>query len=78
MKKEYRAVVFIDTQTGKKFLTRSTAETDQTIQMEDGKVYPLVKLDVSSDSHPAYTGKLIRATPGSRVDAFKKRYAKNR
>jgi large subunit ribosomal protein L31 len=54
---QYREVVFMDTVTGKKFLTKSTADTRYTIQWEDGKVYPLVKLEVSSDSHPAFTGK---------------------
>ncbi len=76
MKHQYRETVFLDTTTGKSFLTRSTAETNQTIEWEDGKVYPLVKVEVSSDSHPAYTGQRRAQTVTGRVEAFRKRYAK--
>ena len=60
MKKEihpnYREVVFLDTSSEYKFLTRSTILTKDTITWEDGKEYPLVKVEVSSASHPFYTG----------------------
>ena len=55
----YRPVVFFDTQANMKFLTRSTIETNETIQWEDGETYPLAKVDISSASHPYYTGKKI-------------------
>jgi large subunit ribosomal protein L31 len=54
---DYRAVVFQDVTTDFAFLTRSTKKTKDTIQWTDGKTYPLVKIDVSSKSHPFYTGK---------------------
>jgi large subunit ribosomal protein L31 len=58
------------------FKTRSTIETKETIQWEDGNEYPLVKVEVSSDSHPFYTGKHKMLDSGGRVDKFKKRYGK--
>jgi large subunit ribosomal protein L31 len=58
------------------FLTRSTVESKETIKWEDGKEYPLVKVEVSSASHPFYTGKHKVLDSGGRVDRFKKRYAK--
>ena len=72
----YRPVVFFDTQANMKFLTRSTIETNETIQWEDGETYPLAKVDISSASHPYYTGKKIFIDTAGRVDKFKKRYAK--
>ena len=48
----YRDVVFVDVSNGFKFITRSTLSTRETIKMEDGKEYPMYKLDVSSESHP--------------------------
>ncbi len=51
---EYREVVFADLQTGNKFITRSTVQTRETIDL-DGKTYPLFKCDVTSESHPFYT-----------------------
>ena len=53
---EYREVVFQDMANGFKFITRSTVHTRETIKMDDGKEYPLMKLDVTSESHPFYTG----------------------
>ncbi len=72
----YREVVFLDTASGKKILTRSTVVTDEKIKLEDGKEYPLVKVEISSESHPFYTGKKIFVDTAGRVEKFKKRYAK--
>jgi large subunit ribosomal protein L31 len=57
-------------------LTRSTMNSKETIKWEDGKEYPLVKVEVSSASHPFYTGKHKVLDSGGRVDRFKKRYGK--
>jgi large subunit ribosomal protein L31 len=80
MKKEihpdYREVVFLDTSSDHKFITRSTIKTSETIQLEDGKTYPLYKLEVSSASHPFYTGKNIFVDTAGRVEKFMKRYKK--
>jgi large subunit ribosomal protein L31 len=73
---EYRQVVFQDISSNFAILTRSTIETRETIQWEDGKEYPLVKVEVSSASHPFYTGKHKVLDSGGRVDRFKKRYGK--
>ncbi len=72
----YRAVVFLDTSSGFKFLTRSTITTQETIQWEDGEVYPLAKVEISAASHPFYTGKKIFVDTAGRVDKFKQKYAK--
>ncbi|MEL6342203.1 MAG: type B 50S ribosomal protein L31 [Myxococcota bacterium] len=71
--KSYRYVVFKDTSTGFTFLTRSTVSTKDTIEYE-GKEYPLYKLDVSSDSHPFYTGKQKILDTAGRVERFRKKY----
>ena len=73
---EYREVVFQDMSSDFAFLTRSTIESKETIKWEDGNEYPLVKVDVSSASHPFYTGKHKVLDSGGRVDRFKKRYGK--
>ena len=73
---EYREVVFQDISSDFAFLTRSTVETEDTIKWEDGNEYPLVKVEVSSASHPFYTGKHKVLDSGGRVDRFKKRYGK--
>jgi len=57
-------------------LTKSTIDTKETIKWEDGQEYPLVKIEVSSASHPFYTGKHKLLDAGGRVDKFKKRYSK--
>ncbi len=72
---KYKAVVFQDVSSGFSFLTRSTLSTKETIQWEDGETYPLVKLEVSSKSHPFYTGKHKIVDTGGRVDKFRRRYA---
>ena len=73
---EYREVVFQDLSNNFKFITRSTVKTPDSITMEDGKTYPLVKLEVSSSSHPFYTGQKIFVDTAGRVEKFNKRYGK--
>ncbi len=73
---EYREVVFQDVSSDFAILTRSTIESKETIKWEDGNEYPLVKVEVSSASHPFYTGKHKVLDSGGRVDRFKKRYSK--
>ena len=70
---DYREVVFHDLSSDYKFLTRSTVQTRDTIEFE-GNTYPLVKLEVSSQSHPFYTGKNVLLDTAGRVDKFRKRY----
>ena len=72
-----RDVVFLDTSSEFKFLTKSTIETKESITWEDGKDYPLVKVEVSSASHPFYTGKKMLLDTAGRVEKFNKRYKKN-
>lgn len=71
---DYKKVVFLDTSTGFKFLSGSTKSSDETIEWEDGNTYPLLKVEISSDSHPFYTGKQKLTDVGGRVDKFKKKY----
>lgn len=73
----YRTVVFWDLSSDHKFLTRSTIQTNETITWEDGQEYPVYKLEVSSKSHPFYTGKNTLIDTTGRVDKFRKKYAKN-
>jgi large subunit ribosomal protein L31 len=74
---EYRDVVFQDVSSDFSILTRSTMGSKETIKWEDGNEYPLVKVEVSSASHPFYTGKHKVLDSGGRVDRFKKRYGKS-
>jgi large subunit ribosomal protein L31 len=71
----YRDVVFVDLQTGNKFITRSTLNSRETIGM-DGKTYPLFKCDVTSESHPFYTGAQTRIVETGRVEKFRARFAR--
>ncbi len=73
---EYRKVVFQDVSADFSFLTRSTMDSKETIKWEDGEEYPLIKIDISSASHPFYTGKHKVLDSGGRVDRFKRRYQK--
>ena len=73
---EYKEVVFQDVSSDFAALTRSTIKSKETIKWEDGNEYPLIKVEVSSASHPFYTGKHKVLDSGGRVDRFKKRYAK--
>lgn len=74
--KDYRAVVFADEAAKFSFLTKSTAKTDETIKWEDGKEYPLVKVQISSASHPFFTGEEKIIDVEGRVDRFRARAAK--
>ena len=75
--KEYRSVVFQDISNGYIFMTKSTAATKETIKWEDGKDYPLIKLEISHTSHPYFTGKMKLVDTAGRVDKFKNRYKKH-
>jgi large subunit ribosomal protein L31 len=70
----YRDVVFWDLSSDFKFITRSTIETSENITWEDGNTYPVYKVEVSSQSHPFYTGKNVLVDTAGRVDKFRKRY----
>ena len=71
---EYKEAVFQDVQSDFKFLTRSTMTSDEKIKWEDGKEYPLIKVEVSSASHPFYTGKKIFVDTAGRVEKFNQKY----
>ncbi|AXA83322.1 50S ribosomal protein L31 [Lysobacter oculi] len=73
---QYREVVFHDVTSDFKFLTRSTLASKDTVKWEDGNEYPLVKVEISSASHPFYTGQNRVVDTAGRIDKFKKRYAK--
>ncbi len=71
--KTYRMVVFKDMSNGDTFLTRSTVASKETITL-DGVEYPLIKLEISSSSHPFFTGKMKLVDTAGRVDKFMNRY----
>lgn len=73
---DYRPVVFQDASADYFILTRSTIQTNETIAWEDGNTYPLVKLEISSASHPFFTGKQKLVDTAGRVEKFKRKYAK--
>lgn len=72
----YDYVVFRDVSCDKTFRIRSTCKSNQTIVWEDGKTYPLINLDISSASHPVYTGEQRQAKAEGRVAQFSKRFGK--
>ena len=72
----YRLVAFKDMSNEHTFLTKSCADTKDTITHEDGNEYPLIKLDISMTSHPFYTGKQMLVDTAGRIDKFKTRYSK--
>lgn len=81
MKKEvhpenYRLVVFRDISVDKAFLTRSCAPSRETTVWEDGNEYPLVKMEISSYSHPFFTGKMKFVDTAGRIDKFNKKFSK--
>ena len=81
MKKEihpedYRLVVFKDMTNDYMFMTRSTADTKDTVKWEDGNEYPLIKMEISHKSHPFFTGKVHLVDTAGRIDKFKNRYSK--
>jgi large subunit ribosomal protein L31 len=73
---EYKDVVFWDTTSDFKFLSRSTSVPKETTTWTDGKEYPVIKVEVSSASHPFYTGKKMFLDTAGRVEKFKKKYNK--
>ncbi|PIR23381.1 MAG: 50S ribosomal protein L31 [Deltaproteobacteria bacterium CG11_big_fil_rev_8_21_14_0_20_45_16] len=73
---DYRPVVFKDNASEFAILTRSTVKTKETIKWEDGNTYPLAKVEISSASHPFYTGNLRLVDTEGRVEKFKKKYQK--
>ncbi len=70
----YREVVFIDVSNDFKFLTKSTVKTKEKIKWEDGKEYPMYKLDTSSESHPFYTGTQKIIDTAGRVEKFRQKF----
>lgn len=72
---QYRPVVFQDVSAGTSFLTRSTIASKDKVQWEDGKEYPLVKVDISSSSHPFFTGKQKFVDTAGRVEKFQRKFA---
>ncbi len=75
--KDYRMVVFKDMSNGDTFLTKSAAQSKEKIKLDDGKEYPLIKLEISSTSHPFYTGKMKLVDTAGRVDKFMNKYKKH-
>lgn len=75
---KYRFVIFKDMSNGHAFLSRSTAPTKETMKWEDGNEYPLIKLEISSTSHPFFTGQKVLVDTAGRIDKFKKRYAQKK
>jgi large subunit ribosomal protein L31 len=71
---ERREVLFKDVVTGEVFLVKSTVDSAETMMWTDGKEYPVVAVEISSSSHPAYTGQQKEAPPSSRAVEFQKRY----
>jgi large subunit ribosomal protein L31 len=72
----YKPVVFQDISSDFSFLTKSTMTSKETIKWEDGEEYPLIKVEISSHSHPFFTGKQKIVDTAGRVDKFRRRYAK--
>lgn len=71
---DYRQVVFMDTTTGFKFISGSTKNSSETVEWEDGSTYPMIRVEISSDSHPFYTGRQKFTQADGRVDRFNKKY----
>ncbi len=71
---EYRPVVFRDTASGTLFLSRSSVATKQTIKYDDGNEYPVFDVEISSASHPFFTGKQKLVDTAGRVERFKRKY----
>ena len=74
----YRPVVFQDMSEGVNFVIRSTVETNDTITLDDGAEYPLVKVEISSASHPFFTGTMKIVDTAGRVERFERRYGRRR
>lgn len=82
MKKEihpqYQPVVFLDITSNTKFLTKSTMTSSETVEWEDGNSYPLIKVEISSASHPFYTGKNNFTNKAGRVERFNQKYKRSK
>jgi len=74
--KAYKFVVFKDMSNGTTFLTRSTANSKETVKWEDGNEYPVIKLEISNTSHPFFTGQKVLVDTAGRIDKFNKKYGK--
>jgi large subunit ribosomal protein L31 len=74
---KYNEVIFVDLSCDFSFLTRSTMTSKEKMKWTDGKEYPVVKFETSSQSHPFYTGKHKVVDTGGRIDKFKKRFARS-
>ena len=74
----YREVAFQDASEGTLFLTRSTMKTSDTITLDDGNEYPLARVEISSASHPFFTGTMKIVDTAGRVERFERRYGKRR
>ena len=75
---EYRPVVFQDQAVEFAFLTKSTIQTDETIEWEDGNTYPLAKVEISAASHPFFTGTMRIVDTAGRVERFERRFGRRR
>ena len=75
---QYRPVVFQDMSSGTSFLTRSSISTNETVTWEDGNTYPMAKVDISSASHPFFTGTMKIVDTAGRVERFERRYGARR
>ncbi|MFN0047590.1 MAG: type B 50S ribosomal protein L31 [Cytophagales bacterium] len=73
---KYQEVVFEDMAANFRFLTKSTMGSKETIKWEDGNTYPLIKMEVTSKSHPFYTGQKMFVDTAGRIDKFNKKYGK--
>lgn len=73
---EMRDVVFKDVSCDYMFISQSTMNSQETVKWEDGKTYPLIKVEISSASHPFFTGKQRVLDTEGRIDRFKKKYGK--
>ena len=74
----YRLVVFKDMSNDYSFVSKSCAPSKETTKWEDGKEYPLIKLEISHKSHPFFTGKMQLVDTAGRIDKFKTRYSKQK
>ncbi len=74
---EYGFVVFKDIASDFSFLTRSTKKSNETVKWEDGNDYPLINVEISSASHPFYTGKQKLVDTAGRIEKFRRKYKKN-
>ncbi|GAA4964397.1 type B 50S ribosomal protein L31 [Actinoplanes utahensis] len=73
---DYHPVVYRDRSAGFAFLTRSTANSDRTVEWEDGDTYPVIDVEISAASHPFWTGKQRLLDTAGRVEKFRAKYAR--